>query len=231
MSSGPLTRPLSLTGIVKSVQSGDTIVIRGRQPGQERVLHLAHLQAPRVRRDGADEAYAWQARDFLRTLLVNREVTFEITYTVPGAAGTSSAPPTSTTAGQQMEFGDVIFVRPQSNDAPVDVAHAVVSAGCAKVRESRNVDQEGESEKARKAVLREAEENAKNAGKGVWSAEPEKYDVQFNMPEDPDKFLAEFGSAQGGKQLDACIEGVNNGSTVRARLQTGENTFQVVNVA
>lgn len=216
--------PLALKAIVKSVTSGDTLVLRSRaapQPGQaaqERLLHLAHLQAPRLgNRDRQDELYALQSRDFLRTMVVGREISFEVIYTVPGNASTGSG---------QMEFGDVILSKPDGTN--VDVALAVVAAGASKVRESRNTEQEGAAEQGRKQQLREAEEAAKAAGKGIWEEGLSRPEVSYNMPDDPDAFLAEHGK---GKQLEACIEAVNNGSTVRARLQTGPDSYQIVNVA
>ena len=125
-----------------------------------------------------------------------------------------------------MEFGDVVLQKPDGKT--VDVALAVVSEGASKVRESRNTEQEGAAEQGRKQQLREAEEVARNAGKGVWRDNLTRPDVSYNMPDDPDAFLAEHGK---GKQLEACIEAVNNGSTVRARLQTGPDSYQIVNVA
>lgn len=216
--------PLALKAIVKSVTSGDTLVLRSRaapvagQAPQERLLHLAHLQAPRLgNKERQDELCALQSRDFLRTMVVGREISFEVSYTVPGNATTGSG---------QMEFGDVILSKPDGSN--VDVALAVVSAGASKVRESRNTEQEGAAEQGRKQQLREAEEAARSAGKGIWEEGLSRPEVSYNMPDDPDAFLAEHGQ---GKQLEACIEAVNNGSTVRARLQTGPDSYQIVNVA
>ena len=223
-SNGNGPAPLALRAIVKSIQSGDTLVLKGRAapaPGQapkERVLHLAHLQAPRPgSRDRADEVYSLEARDFLRTMLVGKEVSFEIVYTVPSNASTGSP---------QMEFGDVVLQRPDGTS--VDVALAVVAAGASKVRESRNVEQEGASEQTRKQTLREAEESARAHGEGLWQDDLKRPHVNFSMPDDPDAFLAEHGK---GKKLDAVVEGINNGTTVRVRLQVGPGAYQIVNVA
>lgn len=208
---------LALRAIVKSVHSGDTLNLQSRNSTQQRSIHLAHLQAPRTgSKDRNDEAYAIQARDFLRTMVVGREISFEITYTIPASGATG-----------QMEFGDVVLQRPGTTES-VDVALAVVEAGCAKVRESRSNEQEGSSEAARKATLREAEERAKEVKKGLWADDVPHSTVNYNMPDDADAFLGEHGQ---GKKLDACVEAVNNGSTVRVRLQTGQDTYQIVNLA
>lgn len=209
--------PLGLKGIVKSVLSGDTIVLRNRaapvpgQTPQERLLHLAYISAPRK-----DETYAVQSRDFLRTMLVGREVSFEVTYSTPATGSASSG----------TEFGSVVLSK--TPEEQVDVGLAVVRAGAAKVRESKNAESEGVPEQTRKAELREAEEQAKNDNAGLWAEDAIKCTVNYSMPDDPDAFLSEYGK---GKKVDACIEGINNGTTVRARLQIAPDTYQVVTIA
>lgn len=210
--SGP--SPLPMKAIVKSVTSGDTLVLRSRaapvpgQTPQERLLHLAYIQAPRK-----DETYAVQSRDFLRTMVVGREISFEITYSAAG-----------------MEFGTVVLSKPDGTN--VDVALAVVRAGAAKVREGRTSSggegSENTSEQARRIELGEAEQQAKEEGLGLWAEDVQKIEVKYSMPEDADSFMEQFGK---GKKIDACIEGVNNGTTVRARIQVAPDTYQVVTVA
>ena len=72
-------------GIVKSVISGDTIVVRGRPvngPPPEKQLSLAHVVAPRLgRKDAVDEAFAWGSREFLRKHLIGKEISFKVEYT------------------------------------------------------------------------------------------------------------------------------------------------------
>lgn len=75
------------------VLSGDTVVIRGKPvggPPPEKVLSLAGISAPRLARRPtagqeaeADEPFAWEAREFLRSKLVGKEVSFVIEYSVP----------------------------------------------------------------------------------------------------------------------------------------------------
>ncbi|KAK9894247.1 hypothetical protein P389DRAFT_174287 [Cystobasidium minutum MCA 4210] len=206
--------PLPMKAICKSVVSGDTLVLRSRaapvpgQAPQERLLHLAYIQAPRK-----DEVYAVQSRDFLRTMVVGREVSFEITY----SAG-------------NMEFGNVVLSKPDGTN--VDVAFAVVRAGAAKVREGRTGTTEGSNdntaEQTRRIELGEAEQQAKSEGLGLWAEDVTKMEVKYSMPEDADSFMDQFGK---GKKVDACIEGVNNGTTVRARIQVAPDTYQVVTIA
>lgn len=77
-------------GQVKSVSSGDTIVVwrfvpkenRIALPPVERELTLASCSAPRLGKRGklntADEAWAWQSREHLRKLVVGKIVRFEV---------------------------------------------------------------------------------------------------------------------------------------------------------
>ena len=70
-----------LRGIVKEVgPSADQITIVGGS-GAEKRLTLASLVAPRVgKRDGSvkDEPFAFEAREFLRRLLVGKPVVFKV---------------------------------------------------------------------------------------------------------------------------------------------------------
>lgn len=211
--SGPA--PLPLKAIVKSVTSGDSLVLRARgnpipgQTPQERVLHLAYLQAPRK-----DEVYAVQSRDTLRALVVGREISFQILYSAAG-----------------LEFGNVVLAKPDGTT--IDVGLTLIQQGAAKVRESRNTSTSNEgsenaTEQARKVQLGEAEQQAKSEGLGLWAEDVQKIEVKYSMPDDPDAFMEQFGK---GKKVDACIESVNNGTTVKARIQVAPDTYQVVTVA
>lgn len=78
-----------LTGIVKAVPSGDTIVVMNANapktgPPPEMRLTLSSLKAPLLSRDGTtDEPYAWASREALRTRLIGERVTFRIDYRIP----------------------------------------------------------------------------------------------------------------------------------------------------
>ncbi len=59
---------------VKSVLSGDTLVLTSpNNPSAERTLSLAYVSAPRLSKDG-DEPFAFQSREFLRSLVVGKQV-------------------------------------------------------------------------------------------------------------------------------------------------------------
>ncbi|GAA5892084.1 hypothetical protein JCM5296_004053 [Sporobolomyces johnsonii] len=217
---------MSLAAIVKSVLSADTLVLRGKivqnnALPKEKVLHLADLTAPRLgTRDRPDEPWAFEARDFLRSLVVGKEVTFSLSYTVQ-----TTTPP--------LEFGVVYAQGPDGQE--IDVAAEIVKAGWAKVRDSSKRDQQGatgatdedDGTATRRAFLRDLEEEAKIMARGLWSTDgqPDRT-VEYSMPEDPAAFLAEHK----GKPIDAIVEGVTNGSQVRARLLFSPAYHHIVNL-
>lgn len=109
-----------LSGVVKEVPSGDTLVIVGKVksgPPPEKRLTLSSLIAPKLgKRDGStlDEPFAWQSREFLRKKCIGQSVVFRVDYAVEAIGN--------------REFGSV-FLGQQDN-----VALSVVAAGWAKVR-------------------------------------------------------------------------------------------------
>ncbi|GAA5975870.1 hypothetical protein JCM11641_002826 [Rhodosporidiobolus odoratus] len=220
----------SLLAFTKSCLSADTLVLRGKivQPDalpREKVLHLADLTAPRIGgRDRSDEPWAFESRDYLRSLVVGKEVSFSISYTVP-----STSPP--------LEFGVVFIVNPDGTET--DVAAELVRAGWAKVRDSNKRDQahaaaalEGEETEAavtasRRAYLRDLEEEARIMARGLWTTDkPPARTVEYLMPSDPIAFLNEHK----GKELDAIVEGVTNGSQLRVRLLISPEQHQMINL-
>lgn len=153
---------------------------------------MADLSAPRLgTRDRPDEPWAFEARDYLRSLVVGKEVSFSISYTVA-------------TVQPPLEFG-IVYVNSSQDQSSteLDVAAELVRAGWAKVREStynkpRNNgsggdDSEPNDEESRKAFLKDLEEEAKAAGRGLWSRDeqPERQ-VEYSMPTDPAQFLSQY---------------------------------------
>jgi len=77
--------PAQGAGTVFEVRSGDTIVVcTGTLPSGElnlRQITLAGVQAPRLGLkttsvNSADENWAWESKEFLRTWLLNKQVSF-----------------------------------------------------------------------------------------------------------------------------------------------------------
>ena len=179
------------------VQDG-AVIIRGQPrngPPPERLLALGDIEPLRLaRRPTAnnpgqnDDPWAWEAREFLRKLLVGKQVLATVTN--------------KTQTGR--EYGQVLI---GSNDPEKaeSVAIKLVEAGLAKVRDNCN-DKD----------LNEAQEAAKAAGKGQWSADAISAHVR-NITWEVDN-PRQLVDRMGGQQVDAVIESVRDGSTVRAFL-------------
>lgn len=137
-------------GIVKSALDGGCVVIRGpprNGPPAERVLALTNVDAPRLARrqtaSGApatdDDPYGWEAREFLRKLVVGKSVLFRVVN-----------------QATTREYGTLLL-----GDDPTtaqNVTLAMVEEGLVKCRDN-----------CQEASLLEAQERVKNAKKGVWS--------------------------------------------------------------
>ena len=71
--------------IVKSVLSGDTVILRGpavKGPPQEKIVHLANVQAPRLSMNRQpSEPFGFASRDYLRKKLVGKKVLYAVEYT------------------------------------------------------------------------------------------------------------------------------------------------------
>ncbi|KAL3475140.1 hypothetical protein BJX99DRAFT_230310 [Aspergillus californicus] len=141
---------MPLEARVKSVLSGDTVVLSHvTNPGQERVLSLAYVSAPRLRREG-DEAYGFQSREFLRELLVGKVVQFQTLYTVPTS---------------QREYGKI-----KLPSFEVTLPEISVQEGWTRVREEAGKRSDDTEETvAMLERLRALEDHARTEGKGVWS--------------------------------------------------------------
>ncbi|KAI0302486.1 transcription factor [Russula brevipes] len=114
---------MSMKAIVKSAISGDSLVLRGR-PGpqgqlpKERILHLADVMSPRLgNASREDEAWAYEARDFLRALAVGKEISFTSSHQLPPGEGDMS---------RDLGNGEI---------NGVDITNELLSQGWAKVKD------------------------------------------------------------------------------------------------
>ncbi|EJD52667.1 hypothetical protein AURDEDRAFT_111290 [Auricularia subglabra TFB-10046 SS5] len=194
--------------IVKSVLSGDTLVLRGR-PGpqgqlpKERVLHIAEVSAPRMgTQSRPDEPWAFECREYLRALAVGKEITFTTTHSLPSQDGTPR------------DFG-------VAEIGGHDLATELLRNGFAKAKELKRDPTEEDLKR------RELENEAKVNSRGMWNPQgPKTYDVRHLMPADGQAFLNEWK----GQQIDAVVEQVRDGTTLRLRLLLPDNVHQMVNV-
>ncbi|WAR09132.1 SND1-like protein [Mya arenaria] len=203
------TPPVYHKGVVKQVLSGDAVVIRGQPrggPPPERTLCFSNITAPRLARranpnvegsvETKDEACAWQAREFVRSKIIGKEVIFTVEYKTPAA---------------NREYGCVYL---QKGDAKESMTELLVSEGLV---ELRRMGLRSEDETAQRLIA--LEDSAKSAGKGKWApevvTEPEKYlrNIKWTI-DNPRQFVDSYHQ----KPIDAVIEHVRDGCTVRAFL-------------
>ncbi|KAJ3678211.1 hypothetical protein LUZ60_002014 [Juncus effusus] len=195
-----------LRGRVKAVPSGDSLVIMGNIKAEippEKTITLSSLMAPRLaRRGGIDEPFAWDSREYLRNLCIGKEVTFKVDYTVPSIG---------------REFGTVFL-------ADNNVAKLVVSAGWAKVREPGQQQKAGGEVSPYLSELLQVELQAKEQGLGRWSkaegaAERSIRDLPPSAVGDPTNIDSMALLAKNkGKPMEAVVEHVRDGTTVRCYL-------------
>ncbi|EFE44555.1 hypothetical protein TRV_00663 [Trichophyton verrucosum HKI 0517] len=179
---------------VKSVLSGDTVVLTHvSNPAQERVLSLAYVSAPRLKREG-DEPFAFQSREFLRELLVGKVVQFQVLYAIP--------------TGAKREYGIVKVPGANGKELP----ELCVSEGWAKVREDAGRRDESEDAAVLLNSLRELESRAKSESKGVWAGD-DKIDMAYEV-KDPQELLEGLK----GTPIDSVVEKVLSGDRFLIRL-------------
>ncbi|KAI0063561.1 transcription factor [Artomyces pyxidatus] len=200
---------MSFKAIVKSAISGDSLVLRGRpgpqgQPPKERILHLADVSSPRLgNASREDEPWAYEAREFLRAMAVGKEITFTSSHQLPP----------NEDVPRDLGNGEV---------NGLDVSNELLRNGWAKVKEFKR-DPTDEDNKRK-----DLENEAKAAGRGVWNPHgPKAHEIIYTMPLDSQAFITEWK----GKSLDALVEAVRDGSTLRVRLLMPEGEHQFINIA
>ncbi|XP_045463519.1 staphylococcal nuclease domain-containing protein 1 [Harmonia axyridis] len=191
-------------GIVKQVLSGDSVIVRNlNNPAAEKQINFSGVIAPKLCRrlaagseqnETKDEPWAWEAREFLRKKLLDKEVFF-----------TSQVPPNA-----NREYGTLYF----GNDfnSAENITDTLISEGLVTVKK------EGVRQNEELQRLVDLENAAKQAGKGKWSKDnPADHvrDVKWGVENEQ---MATFVKKHAYKPIKAIIEHVRDGSTVRAFL-------------
>ncbi|KAI0958387.1 hypothetical protein AcV7_004220 [Taiwanofungus camphoratus] len=192
-----------------AVISGDSLVLRGN-PGpqgqlpKERVLYLADISAPRMgSASREDEEWAFESREFLRALAVGKPIAFTPTHALP-------------------PNDDVPRDIGSAEIGGVDLAAELLRNGWARLKDLKRDPTEEDLRK------RELESEAKAAGKGIWNPHgPKARAVNYMMPTDSHGFISEWK----GQSLDAIVEQVKDGSTLRVRLLMPDGEHQFINLA
>ncbi|KAK7207979.1 putative transcription factor [Myxozyma melibiosi] len=185
---------------VKAALSGDTLVLtpaRPPQPGKapsERILALAYVSAPRIRRDEPDEPFAFQSREHLRLLLVGQVVQCEVLYTVPSS---------------NREYGVVYLTDPDGSRS--NVAENLISSGTVRVRDRGGKPDAAAEQNDLLDRYRALESAAAEAAFGVHSSQIESFQTLSEIP-------ADFVATYKGKSLEAIVERIFNGDRILARI-------------
>ncbi|EPS63110.1 hypothetical protein M569_11676, partial [Genlisea aurea] len=168
-------------GKVVEVVSGDCIIVADDSlpfgdPSAERRVNLSSIRGPKMgnpRRDQKPDPYARDAKEFLRTRLIGRQVNVSMEYSrkVSSGDGTASASGSSD-ATRVMDFGSVFLVNPPkdgeeaSSGATVNIAELLVARGYATVVRHRDFEERSNYYDA----LLSAESRAISGRKGTHSA-------------------------------------------------------------
>ncbi|KAI1172840.1 tudor domain-containing protein [Nemania sp. FL0916] len=181
---------------VKSVLSGDTLVLASQNnPNAERTFSLAFVAGPHLRRDG-DEPFAFQSRDYLRGLAVGQPIQCTVLYTIPSSG---------------RDYGYA-----QLKDG-TQLPDNLVEAGWLKLREDAGRKDDSEDTLARLEKLRNLESQAKSAGKGLWAATDGVIEVQNDIGS------IDFNEWK-GKSVDGLVERVLSGDRCLVRLKLSDKT-------
>ncbi|KAI1436391.1 putative transcription factor [Xylaria sp. CBS 124048] len=181
---------------VKSVLSGDTLVLSSQNnPNAERTFSLAFVGGPHLKREG-DEPFAFQSRDYLRTLTVGKPIQCTVLYTIPSSG---------------REYGHA-----QLQDG-TQLPDELVKAGWLKVREDAGRKEDSGETLERLEALRNLESQAKNEGKGLWAGAGGVINVHYDIGSiDFDQWK--------GKTVDGLVERVLSGDRCLVRLKLSETT-------
>jgi staphylococcal nuclease domain-containing protein 1 len=194
--------------LVKSVPSGDSIVVVGNT-GQEKLISLSGISAPRIGRgkSGADEPFAFEAREFLRKLVVGKRVSFDINHVAEKSG---------------REYGKV-------HTDGKNVAELMIEKGLVRVLEGK-ANKDGNVHPERKALL-DLQEAAKTNAVGVWDKNADESSHKRSV----DWIVGnkKFTGFKKGVPIPAVVDYILYGSCIRVELlgPNLRNTMLQLNLA
>ncbi|ESW31933.1 hypothetical protein PHAVU_002G280100 [Phaseolus vulgaris] len=126
----------NFTGKVVEVVSGDCVIVADdsipyASPLAERRVNLSSIRCPKMgnpRRDEKPAPYAREAKEFLRTRLIGRQVNVQMEYSRKVGPADGSSVASGAPEGRAMDFGSVFLLNPVKADGD-DVPSSVSSAG------------------------------------------------------------------------------------------------------
>ncbi|KAK7369584.1 hypothetical protein VNO80_11625 [Phaseolus coccineus] len=179
----------NFTGKVVEVVSGDCIIVADdsipyASPLAERRVNLSSIRCPKMgnpRRDEKPAPYAREAKEFLRTRLIGRQVNVQMEYSRKVGPADGSSVASGAPEGRAMDFGSVFLlnaVKADGDDVPssvssagsqqngVNIAELIVGRGFGTVIRHRDFEERSNYYDA----LLTAESRAISGRKGVHSA-------------------------------------------------------------
>jgi len=229
-------KDLRLTGVVRSVVSGDTLLIMEVSDNKAKAntqpnnfyLTLMGLKAPalgkRQKKDGKlvpvpDEPFAYQSREFLRQQVIGKLVVYRVEHEL------------ETRAGEQYKrkFGEVWLTQ---GETTVNLRQKIVEAGWARATVKEWKPKEGkEPPKPRQSdeELLAAQSNAEAKKLGLFSDDKKfavrkiKYRDDAASPDDQYAFFEKMK----GKTHTAVVEQVRTGSLLRLYLPDTQDEISV----
>ncbi|KAK4471183.1 hypothetical protein MN116_005575 [Schistosoma mekongi] len=215
-----LSPPSFFLGIVKQVLAGDTIVIRDRPidgPPPERIIVLSNISCGRVARRPTsgyptgtpEDPFAWEAREFSRTLLIGKEVCYSVETELPSGR----------------KYGCVYIGKSTNGE---NVALSLIEHGLAEVRKlSPTIADKNKMYQQ----LVTAQDHAKSLGKGRWSSNSAVTRNIIWSVEDTRSFFEKYKN----QPLRAVVESVRDGCSVQVfilpeSLSEKPNTFVYLTV-
>ncbi|KAJ1721816.1 hypothetical protein LPJ53_003698 [Coemansia erecta] len=203
-----MTAPSNLqTAVVKLALSGDTLVLRGAQRGNqapaERTLTLSFISAPRLasaKHGSPDAPYAYAAREFLRRRVAGKRVHFHVRHST-----------------DTREFGSVLL-------DSTDMAELLVREGWAQVTQQARARLDRGAIRAKEEEvdvrrLVDAELFARAGKRGMWAAAPADKRPRLLVFEGD---AVAFVRAWAGREVKATVEHVRDAATLRLAVHLPE---------
>ncbi|PSC71228.1 hypothetical protein C2E20_5281 [Micractinium conductrix] len=203
------------TGTVVEVVSGDCLVVKDKAGGVERRINLSSIRAPRVgARDRQPEPWAIEAKEFLRSRLIGKEVSVSMEYNrkVQQLLGGGEGKPELT-----MAFGTVTVSEGSGADQKVNnVAELLLVRGLAQVIRHRGDDERS----AHYEDLMNAETQGKAGKKGQWSSKepPKQHTNDVSLPGTSQRAKQHLPFLQRAGKLPAVCEYVLSGHRLKLHI-------------
>ncbi|KAI5925869.1 tudor domain-containing protein [Camillea tinctor] len=212
-----MERPFSAN--VKWVSSGDTLKLTApNNPNSiEKTLSLAFVTAPRLKREGEDDPFAFESREYLRGLVVGKAVKCEVLYTINKTGNDDDD------SRNGHDYGVVTLKR---DDQELRLPDELVKAGWLKLRDDADrkaddlKDERGEIKKLLE-TLRSLESQARTEGKGLWAGVGGVIEVHKDID------ALDFDQWK-GKTVDGIVERVLSGDRCVVRMKLPDMHLHVI---